>query len=245
MKSDIKAIKEKIDNNETLTEAEKHEYILYSITDNHTGKMENMVSISTSCLTNPYCIERRTNENLICNQCYAAAQLEYQNTTNRKMEYNTVFYTRYMLNPCDIPLINATVFRAEAFGDVQNVLQCKNYYTIARKNPHCTFVAWTKNPELYANAGTKPKNFMIVYSMPGINMECTPARFDLLKRYNPIIDKVFCVFTEEYANENNVNICCGNKHCCNCLICYKKNTRKIINELVKKGSRKKGAKING
>ena len=45
--------------------------------------------------------------------------------------------------------------------------------------------------------------------------------------------KVFTVYTEKHATDNNITINCGTRKCLNCLKCYKNNNIVIINELLK------------
>lgn len=233
MKKEIINIMDKIDHNEKLTSDEKKIYIDYSICKNHSGKMQGLQSISTSCLENPLCIARRASGSSICAACYAAAQLEHQKTLRNKTHYNTLFYSRYNLTLQDVPTINTRFLRIEAFGDVQNVQQCKNYYTIAKANKGVNFAIWTKNIDLYNAAGKKPSNVIMIYSIPETNMQVTKARYDLLRKYNPIIDKTFSVFTKQYADAENITINCGGRACASCLRCYTRKGDKIINELKK------------
>ena len=65
MKKSLLNIFQKIDSKKPLTVFEKIEYINYSIT-HHSGKMENIEYISTSCLCNDRCKNRMENKNFIC-----------------------------------------------------------------------------------------------------------------------------------------------------------------------------------
>ncbi len=48
------------------------------VSDYMSGKMENVPSISTSCLVNPRCITRMQNGCSICSYCFAADGLSYK-----------------------------------------------------------------------------------------------------------------------------------------------------------------------
>lgn len=233
MKKSLIDVIKKIHALEPLTSDEKKEYVNYSLCVNHGGKMEGINSCSTSCLCNKYCEARRHNDKLICKSCYAAAQLEYQSSTRKKLETNFIFYNNYELHPEDMPPINDDIFRLEAFGDVASVTAVKNQYTLARASKNCLFVAWSKNPVLYSLAGSKPRNFILIYSEPEINKEYSRAEFDLLKKEYPFVNKVFCVFTKEYAAAHAVNVNCGGKHCRQCMTCYSRNKEWYVKELLK------------
>lgn len=235
MKKSTKEIIKKIERLDPLTDAEKMEYILYSITEHEEcGKLESFNSISTSALCNKNCSRRAQNKDCICSSCYARKQLKRYKTSAVKMECNTKFYTNYKLECNCIPFINNTVFRFESFGEIQNGIQLENYFTIARKNPHCFFVLWSKEYRKFEEyipgiADSKPDNLRIIASEYFIN---NPFNESIIKKY-PFIDKVFSVITAEYAAENNIDINCMKK--CNlCMTCYVKiNDIKFINELKK------------
>ena len=58
----------------TVVEAEKVTGVHYTV--NHSGKMEGMQSLSTSCLCNEYCKNRSSNSELVCSHCYAQRQMK-------------------------------------------------------------------------------------------------------------------------------------------------------------------------
>ena len=71
----MKAVREKF---LTVVEAEKVTGVHYTV--NHSGKMEGMQSLSTSCLCNEYCKNRSSNSELVCSHCYAQRQMKrYKN----------------------------------------------------------------------------------------------------------------------------------------------------------------------
>ena len=239
MANNLKEIIAKVEKREPLTHEEKKKYIAeYAITRNHTRKMFGMVSISTSCLCNTFCMARRKHdpEKSICPHCYSAAQLSKRKTNAVKFMRNYVFFTTYELTEEDIPVINATYFRFEAFGDVQNLLQVKNYYLIKRVNAKTIKHAaiWSKNPALIQAAGAKPKNLIYVYSNERIDKPITMADFEMLKKEFPVIDKVFSVFHKSFAEKEGVKINCGGRECISCMRCYhNRKEDRIVNELLK------------
>ncbi len=231
-------IKELIKENRTLVELEKLVYVNYSIA-NHTGKMETIPSISTSCLCNKRCAARRENSNLICFHCYAAAHTGFKKTLREKLELNTLFYTRYELTKRSVPFIANLFFRFESFGDLINTTQVKNYFTIARYNKQTQFALWTKNPDIIADAiaqgAKKPGNLSIICSIPEMDKSFTIENFKKLKKQYPFIDRVFLVYSNEYIDANNIAINCGGKSCSDCgYTCYTKSNRtRIIREKLK------------
>jgi hypothetical protein len=235
MNKKIKEVKQKIFNNEYLTSTEKAIYILYALSTG-TGKMEGMISLSTSCLENPICRARAKDKNSVCSKCYAARQLSYQKNTNDKLTCNYLFFNQYELKKEDIPTIFTSngLLRIEAHGDTASVLQAKNYYTIIRANKHLKAGIWSKNINLYANAGRKPGNSIIIYSNEYLNKYISKSWFlDRIKKEYPIIDKRFSVFSKDYAQKEGITINCGGRSCDRCRRCYDKRTSPIINELEK------------
>ena len=213
----------------TLTNAKKETGVHYTL--NHTGKMAGMQSLSTSCLQNPFCKAYAKDPNKVCSICYSKRQMSYQTSMQGCFAENTRILTTHRLALEEIPYINASMFRFESFGDIQNELQVVNYFNICRKNPNVDFALWTKNPAIIGRTISnlheeKPENLEIVLSSHFLNR---PA--DISKM--PYIDKVFTVFTKEYVKEHGIEINCGAKLCIACGICYRKNGIKQVNELAK------------
>ena len=229
----INTIKERIKAGESLLDVEKMVYINYSITEpDPDGKMDRIQSISTSALLHEGCALRANCSNTICSKCYARRELNRKKKLREKMEYNTLFYTKYELTSRCIPFINSNLFRFESFGEIQNELQVKNYYSIARKNQHCFFVLWTKETKTIQAAREKynlkkPGNLRIIASEYLIN-----PQEEQKKKYT-FIDKIFSVYTKEFATEHEIKINCSGK-CIDCMKCYDKNNKeKYIREDLK------------
>lgn len=240
----IETIYEYIEKGLSLTPSEKRIFIDNSITHHNqkkgkTSKMDRIDSISTSALCNVNCALRAKNPDYVCNKCFARTMLKKYPSLQKKCKRNTLFYTNYELSKKDIPLINATCFRFESFGELFNTLQVKNYFTIARANKQTTFALWTKQPEIIAAAMKeyrirKPGNMIIIssqYDINGINAT-------VYKKHYRFIDKVFSVYTKDFARENGVTINCNGK-CVDCMKCYNKQDETVyINELEKSEQRR-------
>lgn len=205
-----------------------------AITWNMTGKMEGFISLSTSPLCNAHCIERMNSDVAVCKHCFSARMQKRYKTLREKLERNTELLTKTELQPEDIPFLNAAFFRFEAFGDLNNTLQVKNYFMIAEQNPHCMMTLWTKNPWIIADAMeeygiTKPENFIVILSSVLLNVS---ADADQVTSKYPFIDKVFTVYDKEHAE--NVTINCGARSCATCQRCYHKTAGlEYVNELLK------------
>lgn len=212
----------------TLDNVNKLTEVHYTL--NHSGKMEGMVSLSTSCTCNKFCQQRSANQNLVCSHCYAQRQMKMYLNLEQCLIKNTEVLTSRILEDKEIPIINRMYFRFEAFGDLINVTQISNYFNICKKNKNVKFAIWTKNPWIIQeaiNGGLKkPSNLQIILSSPKINEVCDDSEYDF-------VDKVFTVFTKEYIETNHININCGMKKCITCGKCYKKSREKFINEKLK------------
>ena len=229
------------------THYETSEIFDYMICKNHADKMQGMTSLSTSVLLNENCQRRRHSElkcqdgaEMICKKCFADNLFNVRKSMQFKYAFNHTVLTHRLFTVDEMPLLNCLVFRLEAFGDLANIIQAENYLRLCKKNPDVHFALWTKNPWILYNAinvyenGKKPKNLKVVYSSPFINKPQTSAlNVYKLRNGKPMIDKVFTVYTCDYAIENNVKINCGNKKCLGCKLCYMNSSVKEINEIVK------------
>jgi len=199
------------------------------ITKNHTGKMEGMQSLSTSCKGNPNCAKFAQIEGSVCAKCYAQRMMKMYKNLDGCLEKNAEILSKIDLSKQTelIPQINAAFFRFEAFGDLLNEQHVKNFFTIAKANPDTHFALWTKNPKLIANVIdegiNKPDNLNIIVSSLFLN-KVVDLDYDF-------IDKIFTVYDKEHADQVTIN--CGKKKCIDCKLCYKKNDVKYINELLK------------
>lgn len=222
----------------TNTLNENTNKIIYSIC--HHGndtKMAGICSISTSCKLNTICMERAKDKRSICAHCYAQKLSGFRKTLRDKLEKNYDFYTTVELQPEDVPTLNYRVFRLEAFGDLQNILQFQNYCTIASANKNTMFTLWTKNAHLIRlyikQGGIIPDNLYIVISSPYVNKPYTIADLQQLD-YISFVDAVFTIYDKDFAREHNVNINCMNR-CNECMKCYSLKHGEVvfINELMR------------
>lgn len=196
------------------------------------GKMKGVNSISTSVLLNERCKKNAVIPGSICASCYAMRYAGFRSALRRKLELNTLLYTRVIVPVEWLPVVNDLIFRFESFGDLNNAIQAANYFNIARKNKNATFAQWSKNPDYIAAAiaagNEKPENVIIVYSSILKNV----CNKDITNRF-PFIDKVFTVYSPAYINANDIDINCGARSCLNCQRCYNKNTEMHISEKLK------------
>ena len=195
----------------------------------HSGKMAGMVSISTSVTTNERCEKNAKIKGSICEKCFAAKQMKVFPSMEKPMVENQRILTSDVLPFDMLPTINSLYFRFEAFGDLNNAIQVKNYFNLCYKNPRVKFALWTKNPDYIAEAIAdgyeKPENLNIVLSSLFMNKE--------RKNIFPFVDKVFTVYDPDYIEKNDVNINCGARNCFDCGLCYEKNGVHVINEKLK------------
>ena len=218
---------------------ETRQVIIYDhICFNHEAKMDGIISVSTYVGNNRYCLARCNNcDNSICIYCYANSLTKQRYFLKMKLIRIMAILTNIELQACDIPIIDASIFpyfRFEAFGDLSNETQIKNYNTFAIVNFGVNFTLWTKNPGIIRAAikhGMQlADNLIIGLSSLYLN---TPE-IEKAKRY-PFTRFLFTVYDDEYITENNIVINCGAKHCISCGICYKylheyNNGLMIINE---------------
>lgn len=230
----IKRITTAVGNGEKLTAEDR--IILCSAIDNsicknHTGKMENLWSVSTSVMLNEQCRKNAQNKDFICSHCYAISLLKMRHSLEDKLSINHQLYTSCVLPVDCLPQLNCLYFRFESFGDLNNETQVINYFNICRKNKHVKFALWSKNPQFIEQAinegHKKPKNLVIVYSSPILNIKADA----IMKKYS-FIDKVFTVYDSKTIKEQDITINCGGNACFSCLRCYA-SREKIINEKLK------------
>ena len=166
--------------------------------------------------------------NAICSKCYSRKLLKgvYAKTCTKPYEENSKLLSSRLLFDRELPKIKTNIFRFHSHGELINENHLLNYFHIAELNPECTFTLWSKRIELIKDyIKFKPKNVITIYSTPKINVK-KPRR-------PKGFDRVFSVYTAEFAHKNNINI---NFHanCKECLSCYTiKNKKRYINEVIK------------
>lgn len=212
-------------------------------TTEHTGKMLDVWSLSTSPLTNKRCSGRCKVPGTVCAECYSVAMNgRYHGLDNSLRRNSDMLY--YNIIPIEEwPLLfSREIFRIESFGDLATVIQGINYLNFAIRNPHVAFAIYTKNPDILAAAcnmvyhcNERPGNLSVVYSSPYINV----ANDATYHRYEWLIDHVFTVVdrngVEQIGGIAAIN--CGARSCNTCRRCYFKNGILHIWELLKSQAR--------
>ena len=208
---------------------------MIKITKRMSGKMEGMLSLNTSCLTNPNCQAFSKIEGSICQKCYANKLLQYRQNVSECFERNAFELTTKILTNEEIKkffsFYNIKFFRFEAFGDLINDIQLKNYINISKANKNVKFALWTKNINIINDVFSKtkqPKNLQLVLSSLYINKKLDET---IIKA--PVNYKIFTVYDKDFIKNNDVVINCGSKKCALCGVCYKNNSIKYINEKLK------------
>ena len=192
-----------------------------------TGKMEGITCLSTSNLCNPFCAARKDRKDMICSRCYADASCKNYKGLRDNMARNTEILTTNLFDT--FPVINAMIFRLEAFGDLVNCTQARNYLRLCKANPGVRFALWTKNPGILAQAiklEGKPENLVCILSSAKFNETCDASRWSF-------IDKTFIVYDKATIAAQNIAINCGSRNCLACQRCYHKNTETNIREQLK------------
>lgn len=211
----------------TIQQFEKETGIKFN--KNMSGKMEGITCLSTSNLCNRFCAARKNNPDMICSKCFADSTCSRYSALRENMDRNTKILTTRLFEVSDFPIINALVFRLESFGDLNNDIQCINYFRLCKRNPLVRFALWTKNPGIVAKAlktESKPENLVILLSSPYID------RREDMDRWS-FADKTFTVYRKETIQREGIEINCGARSCMTCMRCYNKNTETDIREQLK------------
>ena len=199
----------------------------------HSGKMEGIRSIGTSCVDNPHCIKRRADNYSVCSKCYAETYMKMRKSLKDHLSDNAKILANTLLEGRDLPVTNDLIYRFESFGDLYNEIHLKNYVAITNRNPYTTFGLWTKNIWLLDEVFNKekiakPKNISIVVSSPLLNK---PLELDREKYW--MVDHVFTVYDKKFIAANNIEINCGARNCLGCSKCYLDSDTFYINEQLK------------
>jgi hypothetical protein len=209
----------------TMQQFEKETGIRFNT--NMSGKMSGVNCLSTSNLCNPFCAARKKDPDSICSKCYAAGTCARYSALNANMTRNSEILTTKLFEISEMPLINAAIFRFEAFGDLINATQCINYFRLCKANPHVRFALWTKNPGIVRQAlatEEKPENLIILLSSHKIGVKVDAEKWEF-------VDKTFTVYRKEDMPECEIN--CGARSCLACQRCYRKDTETEIKEYLK------------
>lgn len=210
------------------------------ICTNHTGKMKGIKSISTSVLLNEHCQANRAIVGSICSHCYANNLAKMYKALQRNLEHNTKLLTTEVLPLSDLPKLDGEkIFRLESFGDLNNMIQLRNYYNIVRSNPSVKFSLYTKRVSLVreffeAEDVWLPSNLTLVFSSLFLNR---PLDITTVKLPTPHFTgqyKIFTVYTKDYILKHpELKINCGARSCDKCRLCYTQNEVQFISEILK------------
>ena len=210
----------------TIKEFEKFSGIRFNL--NMSGKMAGVKCLSTSNLVNPFCAARKNNPDMICSKCYADSTCRRYHALQENMLKNTAILTTRLFEIADLPAVETDIFRLEAFGDLINATQCRNYFRLCKVNTGTRFALWTKNPGIVAQAikagESKPANLVILLSSAKIGERADAGKF-------PFIDKTFTVYRKNEMPPEMIN--CGSRACATCQRCYHKETENDIREYLK------------
>lgn len=210
----------------TIKEFEKATGIRFNL--NMSGKMAGVKCLSTSNLVNPFCAARKNNPDMICSKCYADSTCRRYHALQANMQRNSEILTARLFDVKELPDVGADIFRLEAFGDLINATQCRNYFRLCKANPKTRFALWTKNPGIVAQAikagESKPANLVILLSSAKIGERADAGKF-------PFIDKTFTVYRKNEMPPEMIN--CGSRNCLSCQRCYHKETESDIREYLK------------
>ena len=206
----------------------------------HSGKMDGIPSISTSCILNARCQKRVNCDKSVCHNCFAHSYMKFRKELREALERNFHILTEKILTKKEIEdlNINSSFFRFESFGDLNNDIQLINYINICKFYRYTRFALWTKNVDILLSVFSqkkyrKPRNLSLIVSSPLLNVTL-PLSF--VEKINKVvhIDVVFTVYSKDFAINHNIIINCGAKHCLSCLQCYKGHKETIyINEQLK------------
>lgn len=218
-------------------------------TVNHSGKMEGMQSISTSCTNNNFCQAMQQAQALekflpdgekivcdcVCTHCYAQAQQEYRTTCAVAYQKNGELLESEVIPVEEWPELESDVFRLESFRDLRNVTHVENYMNFIKRNPGAMFAWWSKRMglirEWIQQGHDVPENVIFVESSAYMNICKDQHTLAGIVPENQL--KTFTVYSKEYAKAAGIEINCGARKCAGCLRCYRKDTEKQIRELVK------------
>lgn len=202
------------------------------VSDDMSGKLSGIPSISTSCRVNPHCLARIASGKAghVCHACFAKDTLGRYDDAERATEGNFVLLNSGLLPDEWIPRFsNVSIVRVESFGDLYSVTQARNYLRIVKANPRVTFAWWTKNGGLLDRAlkiEGRPRNVVFIQSSEFIDRAASPRWY--------WVDHVFTVYqSEKSAAAHGVKINCGARRCATCRRCYTRRGALHVSELLK------------
>jgi hypothetical protein len=196
----------------------------------HSGKMENIRSISTNPLTNHFCQAMHDcgNNKVICTKCYATRLVDFRLSLQMHVENNSELLSDRVLALEELPKYGDELIRFNSFGELINHTHVINLFNICYNNPQTYHVIYSKRCDLIEDMiHLKPSNLKIVESNPIIN-----AVYE--KPKSAVADLVFNVVTPDYLDANPKYKATCMKNCDKCRLCYSRRTpMKFIVEMLK------------
>lgn len=188
--------------------------------------MKGIDSISTSSLTNKYCIKASKAEDSICSSCYSNRLSKFRPTLEDALLRNSDVLSSGPLSSEDISglKINSLFFRFNSFGELINHQHYENLIRICEHYPETSFSLWTKRSTVIKAVERKivrPSNLTLVWSV---------SAKDAVRKPPKGFDVSFCTVTSDMKDVNCY------KNCMDCLACYgpdSKGSGRIIIERVK------------
>ena len=201
----------------------------YELFSEMSHKLEGMLAINSNPLTNPYCQAMSKNPLTICHECYSQKMLKgIRRNCIPKFERVGAMMSKSIIPFAEIPVIKDKIARFSAHGELINMTHLHNCVEIAKANPRTTWGLWTKKfwylNQYWRKGNVLPDNIVLIYSNP---------YKDTVRELPKGFNKIFNVYSKEYAEKNNIEINCGAKRCLNCKLCYAKLTSSVINEIIK------------
>lgn len=195
----------------------------------HSGKMQNIRSISTNPLTNTFCSTMHGcgKDGTICTHCYAFALTKLRAAMRERIQNNSELLSKAVLIPSALPRYSDELMRFNSFGEIINANHLINLFSICNNNPQTMHVLYTKRMNLVEMFHCfVPHNLIIVESNPNINtIRTKPASW--------AASMVFNVITKDYAKIHDVPITCI-QNCDKCRKCYTKSFKgKFVVEMLK------------
>jgi len=203
------------------------------VSTNMSGKLYGIPAISTACNLNPICIKRMNNGNAVCAHCFAAATMNQYQSCREHMQDNFYLLTSELIDATTAfkaamtcKLTNDNIARIEAFGDVANVTQARNYIRIINAGNQfgLHFGVWTKNPGIWDVAiklEGRPENATFILS----SLKLNEIDLEIASRYD-WIDCTFTVYDDKQKAAQAIKAgaveCKCDKESCNklCRHCY-------------------------
>jgi len=186
----------------------------------HSGKMDGILSVSTSTLDNRFC---QCEFAEVCQYCYAKQFEPYRLTLETRLKENSKLLSSRLLKDSEVPRFEPdSTVRFNSFGELINRQHLDNLVKIAELNPKVHFGLWTKRYNL--TFGRKfPGNLHLVASAFALDAYRKPSDAKALLESHPEFDRVFVV------TASNEDLNCS-LECKSCLVCYRSGGPLLIRE---------------